>query len=79
MNEDPILAEVHRLREEYAASLNHDAAAIYQDILCRQRETSRKLVRYAPRPPSAGTTRSTQAAEPAATTLPLASRAVPRR
>jgi hypothetical protein len=54
MQEDPILAEVRRLREEYAASLNHDAEAIYQDILRRQRHSGRKLVRYPPRQPRAG-------------------------
>ena len=67
MNEDPILAEVHRLREEYAASLNHDAAAIYQDILRRQRETTRKLVRFAPRPPSVTAKPSKSESEPATT------------
>ncbi|WP_295882874.1 hypothetical protein [uncultured Thiohalocapsa sp.] len=67
MNEDPILAEVHRLREEYAASLNHDAAAIYQDILRRQRETTRKLVRFAPRPSSVTAKPAKSESEPATT------------
>jgi len=67
MHEDPILVEVHRLREEYAASLNPDAAAIYQDVLRRQRETTRKLVRFAPRRPTVAATPSTPKSEPSET------------
>jgi hypothetical protein len=51
MQEDPILTEMRTLRDEYAASLNHDAEAIYRDILRRQHQSSRKLVRYRPREP----------------------------
>ena len=67
MREDPILAEMRRLREEYAASLNHDAQAIYQDLLRRQRQTPRKLVRLPPRDPRTRPT-SVQEAKPVATT-----------
>jgi len=67
MHKDPILVEVHRLREEYAASLNQDAAAIYQDVLRRQRETTRELVRFAPRPPSVPATSLTRKSKPSET------------
>ena len=65
MKEDPVLAEMRRLRDEYAASLNHDAEAIYQDILRRQQQSGRKLVRYPPRQPRAAAESAKHDAVPA--------------
>ena len=68
MREDPIMAEMRRLREEYAASLNHDAQAIYQDLLRRQAQTTRELVRRPPREPQVSARHRRENNEPAATT-----------
>jgi hypothetical protein len=54
MQDDPILAEMRKTRQEYSASLNHDPARIYEDILRRQQNTGRKLVRLRPRKPPIG-------------------------
>ena len=35
METDPILAELHRIREEYAARFNYDLRAIYRDLKLR--------------------------------------------
>lgn len=65
MQEDPILAELRALREEYAASFDHDPKAIYEDLLGIQAEHPGELVRYPPRKPQARTanaaTKSTKA------------------
>jgi hypothetical protein len=45
MQDDPILAEMRRLRQEDAAFLNNDPERIYKDILRRQQHSDRKLVR----------------------------------
>ncbi|MGB3294122.1 MAG: hypothetical protein WBB01_14135 [Phormidesmis sp.] len=44
MWEDPILEELHRIREEHAKSLNYDFAAIFADWQKRQAASGRKLV-----------------------------------
>ena len=49
MNDDPIVAEVRRVREEHAAQFNYDLDAIYQDLKERERTSGRKYVRYRPR------------------------------
>jgi len=48
---DPIVEETRRLRESYAAEHNHDMDSIFQDILRRQKESSKKFVRLPPRAP----------------------------
>lgn len=69
MQDDPILAEVRRLRLEYATSLNNDPKAIYNDILCRQKQSDRKLVRLPPRKPQIARPVVKQGSEPAVTEL----------
>ena len=49
MNDDPIVAEVRRIRDEHAAQFNYDLDAIYQDLKERERTSGRKYVRYEPR------------------------------
>lgn len=51
MWQDPVVSETRLLREEYALRFDHDADAIFQDILRRQAHTERRLVRYKPRKP----------------------------
>jgi len=49
MWEDPIVAEIRRIREEYAARFNYDLDAIYQDLKEQERKSGRKFVSYPPR------------------------------
>jgi len=44
MWEDPIVAEVHRVREELAAKFNFDVNAIIADIRSRQSALGSRLV-----------------------------------
>jgi hypothetical protein len=47
---DPIVEEVRRTREQYAARYNHDIAAICRAARERQKESGRKVVSRPPRP-----------------------------
>lgn len=49
---DPIVEETRRLRESYAEEHGHDMDAIFQDILRRQKESSKNFIRLPPRPPA---------------------------
>jgi hypothetical protein len=51
MWQDPIVTETRALREAYAAQFHHDPVAIFDDILKRQAESGKKLVRFPPRKP----------------------------
>ena len=46
--EDPIVAEVRKIREELSAKFNHDPAAIFADIRARQANAGERLVRMKP-------------------------------
>jgi len=48
---DPIVAETRALREQYASQFNHNADAIFQDILRRQTSSGKNLVSFSPRKP----------------------------
>lgn len=52
MSDDPIMAEIRRYREEYAAKFNYDTQAILADIQKRQAESGRKVVSREPRRPA---------------------------
>ena len=43
--EDPIVADVRRIREELSAKFAFDVAAIFADIRVRQTEVGHRLVR----------------------------------
>jgi hypothetical protein len=47
--EDPIVAEVRRIREELSAKFNFDLSAIFDDIRSRQASAGDRLVRLAGR------------------------------
>lgn len=52
MWKDPIVEEMRKLREKYAAEFNHDIDAIYEDIQKRQARLSQKPVSFPPRKPT---------------------------
>lgn len=49
MWQDPIVEEVRRYRQEYAAQFNYDLKAICQDLRDRQKKSSRKVVSLPPK------------------------------
>ena len=53
MREDPIVNEVRRRREEFAARFNFDVRSIAQDARKRQQESGRKVI-TPPRKQAAG-------------------------
>ena len=54
MKDDPIIAEVRRVREQIAAEFNHDVSAMFRDIRERRERgefAGFQMVRHPPRPP----------------------------
>ena len=51
MYSDPIVEQTRKLRDEYAAKFNYDLDAICQDLMERQKNNDRKLVRRNPKRP----------------------------
>ena len=49
MWEDPIVAEVRKIREAHAAQFNYDQKAIYQDLKQQEQVSERVFVSYPPR------------------------------
>jgi hypothetical protein len=49
MAEDPIVAEVRKAREEYAARFNHDVDAMIRDLQEKTRKSGRRVVSLPPR------------------------------
>ena len=49
MWEDPIVAEVRRVRAAHAAQFNNDLLAIYRDLKMQERNSARRFVCYPPR------------------------------
>ena len=52
MKPDPIVEEIHRIREEYAKRFNNDLHAICEDLRARQAKSGRQVVSRPPRKPS---------------------------
>ena len=50
MWEDPIVAEVRKIREEYAAQFNFDLQALFRALKERERLDPRPKVSYPPKP-----------------------------
>lgn len=48
---DPIVAEIRRIREAYAARFNYDLRAMYLDLKEQEKRSGRKIVSYAKEPP----------------------------
>lgn len=55
MWEDPIVAEVHRIREKLAAKFDFDIEAIFADLRKRQEALGTRLVRVKKQPTGAAT------------------------
>lgn len=51
MAKDPIVEEVRRIRQQYAAQFNYDLAAIFRDLQERQARGEFTVVRRKPRRP----------------------------
>jgi len=49
MNEDPIIAEIRRIREAHAAKFNYDLDAIVADLKAKERASGRKVVSLPPK------------------------------
>jgi hypothetical protein len=54
MTEDPIVAEVRRIREEYARRFNYDLDAMFRDIQEKQSRSGRTYVSFPPKRPAVG-------------------------
>jgi hypothetical protein len=63
MDKDPILEELHRVREEYAARFTYDLQAIYRDLKAREERGEFVVVRRSPRPPRGKVARKKRATE----------------
>jgi hypothetical protein len=51
MDKDPILEELHQVREAYAARFNYDLRAMYRDLKAREDRGEFVVVHRSPRPP----------------------------
>jgi len=52
MYDDPIVAEIRRLRDEYARRFGYDLDAICRDLRAQQERSGRRVVRRHPKRPS---------------------------
>jgi hypothetical protein len=50
MFKDEIVEEIHRIREEYSRSFNHDLKAIFADLQKQQAESGREVVTLSRKP-----------------------------
>jgi hypothetical protein len=50
MRDDPIVAKVRKIRDDYAAQFNYDLKAMYQDLKRREKEDERTLGARSPKP-----------------------------
>ncbi len=51
MWKDEIVADIHRIREEYGAKFDHDIDAIYEDIRRQQTESDLEFASFPRKPP----------------------------
>ena len=49
MSEDPIVAEIRKVRHAHAEKFNNDVAAIFADIRRMEKESGRQYVSFPPR------------------------------
>jgi hypothetical protein len=72
---DPIVDEVRRVREAYAARFNYDLRAIYRDLKAQEKRSGCKLVSYAENSTGVEPTEALQPTGPA----PAVSEDIPSR
>jgi hypothetical protein len=58
MFQDEIVEEIHRIREEYSWSFNHDLKAIFADLQKQQAESDREVISFLPKATVAGDKKS---------------------
>ena len=46
---DPIVEEIHKIREEYAAKFDYDVDAMFEDLRQKQSQSNRKIVSFVKR------------------------------
>jgi hypothetical protein len=51
MLDDPIIAELRKIRDEYAKKFNYNLEAVAADLMKQQASSGRKLVSFPPRKP----------------------------
>ncbi len=49
MFKDEIVEEIHRIRQEYSRSFNHDLKAMFTDLQKQQDESGREFVNLSPK------------------------------
>ena len=49
MIDDPIVAEVRKIRDRHAAAFNYDLDAIFRDLKDKEKRSGRSYVSYPPR------------------------------
>ena len=49
MKDDPIVAEIRKIRHAHAEKFNNNVAAIFEDIRRQEKESGREYVSYPPR------------------------------
>lgn len=49
MKDDPIVAEIRKIRHAHAEKFNNDVAAIFEDTRRQEKESGREYVSYPPR------------------------------
>jgi hypothetical protein len=50
MYQDEIVEEIHRIREEYSRSFNHDLKAIFADLQKQQAESGKEVASLSRKP-----------------------------
>ena len=50
MQDDPIVAEVRRVRQDYARKFGYDLDAMAADLQRKEREHPERLISFAPKP-----------------------------
>lgn len=50
---DPIIDEIHKIRERHAAKFNYDLKRMAEDVKRREQQSGRKII-PAPPPPTSG-------------------------
>ncbi len=50
MKNDPIIEEIHQLRDEYASEFDYNLDAMFHDLKQKERKSGWKVVARAPKP-----------------------------